>query len=372
MKFEVAKGDLLEALQMASSAIPSKTTLQILNNFHFRLQGNELQLTATDLDLTVLVRLEVQGHQDGALVLNAKKFLEVVRELPDRPIICTVDDFIMTLKSESGFQCNLAGFDPTEYPEIPTDEVRGQVAISAKDLGFLFAKTHFAVSTDFTTRVALTGLYLEHKGDQLIMVGTDGHRFGKAWIDAAGKSLPEGMILPPRTIQQVLKACAGGDEQVDVTIAASLVTFKHKNITVISKLIQGPYPDYERVVPQELSKAVVASREELMSVLRRVSTMAHSKTKQVKFTFQEGSLVLSARNQDIGGDSEETMPIEYMGKTFSMGFNGSFFLEVLRLMDTEQVKIRLNSNLGATVIEPLAESFQYFIIVMPLRLLDEE
>jgi len=372
MKFEMEKGVLLEALQIASNAISSKTTLQILNNFHFKLLGNKLQITATDLDLTVVIDLEVQGQADGALVLNAKKFLEVVRELPDRPVLCLVDDFIMTLKSESGFQCNLAGFDPSEYPEIPSDQVLGEVSLSSKDLAFLFSKTHFAVSTDFTTRVALTGLYLEHKNEQLIMVGTDGHRFGKAWVDAQGKTLPQGMILPPRTIQQVIKAAGAQDEDIAVSIAPNLVTFRQKNITIVSKLIQGPYPDYERVIPQELSKSAMAPREELMAVLRRVNTMAHSKTRQVKFTFQEGSLFLSARNQDIGGDSEESLPIEYSGKSFSMGFNGTFFHEVLRLIETEKVKIRMNTNLGATMVEPQAENSQYFVIVMPLRLLDEE
>ena len=126
------------------------------------------------------------------------------------------------------------------------------------------------------------------------------------------------------------------------------------------------------MIPLELGKTIIVNREDLMAVLRRVATMAHFKTRQVKFVFAKNSLALSARNQDLGGDSEESLPVKFDGKPISVGYNAIYVLEVLRLINSEEVKIRLNSNLGATVFEPVQKDFSYFFIVMPLRLLEDE
>ncbi len=372
MKFESKKAILLDALQTAHSAIPSKTTLQILNNFLFVLKGNQLEITATDLDLSIVIDVEVEGSKDGSIVVNAKKFLEVIRELPDLPVICAVDDYVVTIKSETGFQCNIAGFDASEYPGLPSNEEASSFEISSANLKELFDKSSFAVSTDFTTRISLTGVYWQGKDNNILMVGTDGHRLGKSWLEGPNAGIEKGIILPPRSVNQVLKTSTGSDTPIQVEVGEASVKFQSGSITIYSKLIEGPYPDYEKVVPKELSKVMKVNREELISVLRRVATMAHSKTKQVKFSLSQGSLLLSAKNQDIGGDSEEALAAEYDGKEIAIGFNASYVLEVLRLIESDEIFIKFNSNLGATLFEPASENSHYFFIVMPLRLLDDE
>jgi DNA polymerase-3 subunit beta len=372
MKFESKKGTLLETLQMAQNAIPNKTTLQILNNFLLKLEGNSLEITATDLDLSIIQKIEVEGSQDGSIVINAKKFLEVIRELPDLPVICSVDEYVLTIKSGTSFQCNITGYDASEYPAMPDEESMQSVQITAEELKFLFEKTSFAVSIDYTTRVSLTGICWEYKDKALNMVGTDGHKLGKASMPLEKFGLKESIIIPPRAISQVLKVGSSEEQKLQVDVGEANIRFRCENVTIYSKLIEGPYPDYEKVIPVELSRIISINREELISVLRRVATMAHAKTRQVKFTFSKDSLFLSARNQDLGGDSEESLPIKYEGKDISVGYNAAYVLEVLRLINTEELKIKLNSNLGATVFQPDQEDAKYFFIVMPLRLLEDE
>lgn len=330
MKFESKKGALLETLQMAQNAIPNKTTLQILNNFLLKLEGNSLEITATDLDLSIIQKMEVEGSQDGSIVVNAKKFLEVVRELPDLPVVCSIDEYVLTIKSGTGFQCNITGYDASEYPAMPDEDNMQSVQISVEDLKFLFDKTSFAVSTDYTTRVSLTGICWEYKDKNLNMVGTDGHKLGKASIAPDKFDLKNSIILPPRAISQVLKAGASEQDQLRIDIGEANVRFHFDNITIYSKLIEGPYPDYQKVIPVELSRIITINREELISVLRRVATMAHFKTRQVKFTFSKNSLLLSARNQDLGGDSEESLPAKYDGKEISAGYNAAYAPSFLR------------------------------------------
>ncbi len=373
MKFEVHKPVFLDALQMACNAIPSKTTLQILYNLLFRLQGNELEIRATDLDMTIVLKLAVEGHEDGSIVVNARKLLEVVKELPDFPVLVAVDDFLFTIKSESGFQGNLTGYDAAEYPSLPEVEQGRTFQVALKDLRFLADKTSFAVSSDFS-RMSLTGVFCESKNGQLEMVATDGHRFGKAWVASAlggpGADFP-GVILPPKALAQVLRMSEDPEQAIDVEIGSAQARFSTSTITLITKLIDGPYPNYENVIPKEFSRTLQCGREHLMAVLRRVSTMAHSKTRLVVFRFEDKTLQLSARNPDLGGDSEESLPAVFQGEPTEVGLNAAYLLEELRLAPCEEIRFKFNNPLGAVLVEPVVEQPGYFFIVMPLRILNE-
>jgi len=372
MKFELKKGQILNALQIAQSAIPNKTTLQILNNFLLKVEGPNLEITATDLDLTIILKIPTDSYQDGSVVVNARKLLEVIRELPDLPVFFSVDDLVLTIKSGDSFQCNLTGFDASEYPSLPEEEDFQVFDLPAADLKFLFEKTSFAVSNDFSTRISLTGVSWEKKDDNFIMVGTDGHKLGKSWKKISDIKLKNSIIVPPRSISQILKTVNTETGICKISVGSANMKLECEDVVIYSKLIEGPYPDYDKVLPAELTKSIVINREEFISVLKRVATMAQAKTKQVKFVFNKDSLLLSARNQDLGGDSEESLPAKYDGKEISVGYNATYVLEVFRLIDSEEVMIKLNSNLGATVFEPVKENPEYFFIVMPLRLMEDE
>ncbi len=370
MKFEVHKPVFLDALQMACNAIPSKTTLQILYNLLFSLRGNELEIRATDLDMTIVLKLEVEGHADGSIVVNARKLLEVVRELPDLPVLVSVDDYLFTVRSESGFQGNLTGYDASEYPSLPDIGQGKNFKVALKDLRFLAEKTSFAVSSDFS-RMALTGVYCEGRGGRFEMVATDGHRFGKAWIPMKGFELKPGVILPPKALAQALRMAEDPEQEIEVGIGPSQARFSTPTVTILTKLIDGPYPNYENVVPKEFARTMRCNREELISVVRRVSTLANAKTRLVVFNFRDQTLQLSARNADLGGDSEESISVEYSGEPVEVGVNAGYLLEELRLAQSEEIALKFNTPLGAIVVEPVAEDPGHFFIVMPLRIVKE-
>jgi len=368
MKFEAPKAVLLEALQMACSAVPNKTTLQVLYNLYFDLKGQELEIRATDLDMAVVLRLTVEGHQDGALIINARKLLEVVKELPDMPVILSMEDLVLTIRSESGFQGNLTGYDPAEYPALPEVGEASRQNVPLKDLRFLCDKTGFAVSTDFS-RMALTGIYCEFKKDSIEMVATDGHRLGKAMVTMTGLGARNGVILPPKALQQVLRMSEDPEQVIEVEIGSAHARFATGTIVLYTKLIEGPYPNYENVVPKQFTKTATVNREHLASVVKRVSTMANAKTRLTVLAFgQGGNLLVSARNQDLGGDSEEALPLGYEGDDVEVGVNAQYLLEILRLCPSEEIRLKFNNPLGAIVIEPVVDEPGYFFIVMPLRI----
>ncbi len=370
MKFEANKPVFLDALHMAGNASPTKTTLQILYNLLLKLEGNTLEIRATDLDMTIVLRLQVEGHEDGEIVINSKKLLEVVKELPDFPVLVSVDDYIVTIKSESGFQCNLTGFDASEYPALPDLGAAKSFSLPLKDLRFLSEKTTFAVSSDYS-RMSLTGAYCEFKDGNLQMVATDGHRLGKAWTSTPGLPTQPGVILPPKALSQILRMSEDAEQAIQVEIGPANARFSTDTIVIFTKLIEGPYPNYENVIPKDFSKKMKGNREHLASVIRRVATMANAKTKLVVFGFQDRQLALSAKNQDLGGDSEESLPVEYAGDAVDVGINANYVLEVFRLIHTEEVQFKFNNPLGAIIVEPVMDKPNYFFIVMPLRILKD-
>ena len=368
MKFEVQKPVFLDAIQLACNAIPGKTTLQILYNLLFKLKGNDLEIRATDLDMTLVLKVVVEGHEDGTIVVNAKKLLEIVKELPDFPVLISVEDYLFTIKSESGFSGNLTGYDAAEYPALPGLENGHPFKAPLKDLRFLSTHTDFAASTDFT-RINLTGVYCESKNGKMEMVATDGHRFGKAWVEMEGIS--PGIILPPKALAQLMRMSEDPEQMIEMEIGAAIAIFSTPTITLLTKLIEGPYPNHENVVPKEFSRTMKCNREQLISVLRRVSTMANSKTRLVVLNFQERTLHLTARNPDLGGDTEESFPIDFQGEPVEVGVNSSYLIEELRLTHTEEVRLKFNNPLGAIVVEPIMDKPNYFFIVMPLRIVKE-
>ncbi len=368
MKFEAPKAVLLDALQMACSAIPNKTTLQVLYNLYLDLKEGALEIRATDLDMAVVQRLSVDGHKNGTLIINARKLLEVVKELPDMPVIFSSEDLVLTIRSESGFQANLTGYDPAEYPALPEVGETSRQNVPLKELKFLSDKTGFAVSTEFS-RLALTGVYTEFKKDRLEMVATDGHRLGKAFVSMPGLGARNGVILPPKALQQVMRMSEDPEQLIEVEIGMAHARFATGAVVLYTKLIEGPYPNYENVIPKQFSKTATVNREHLASVVRRVSTMANTKTRLTVLGFhQDGNLVVSARNPDLGGDSEEGLPLSYEGEDIELGANAQYLLEVLRMCASEEVRLKFNNPLGAIIVEPVAEEPGYFFIVMPLRI----
>lgn len=371
MKFEIKKSVLQEALQTAITAIPNKSTLQILNNYSLRLEGNILEICATDLNLGIRTKLEVNGERDGEVVINARKFSELIKALVDpsiENISIDVQDYLTHIKWSERGQASIMGFDASDFPPFP--EVEGtSLTFAASELAFLVEKTSFAVSSD-STRQNLNGVYLEAVDGKVSMVATDGHRMGRASIEQEGASLANGVIILPKVLQQILRM-AKNDEQIEVRTTETHILFSTGSTQIISKLYEGPYPNYRAVIPQNFERTVQANTIELQNKVRSILPMANPRTHQIRFQMDGNMMELSATDPDVGGESREALAITHNGEgSFSIGFDGRYISEILGMCKSEEVILKMNTPIGACIIEPVGEGLNFSFLLMPLRLTD--
>lgn len=370
MKLEAPKSVLFDALQSAAYAVPNKSTLQILNNFLIRLEGNFLEVSATDLDLGVRVRSEVSGSRDGSVVVNARKLFDLIKVLPEGIVTIEVEDYLMTVRWSQKGKATITGFDASDFPQFPEIEEGDVIPLGRAELGFLADKTLFAVSTD-TTRMALNGVFVEVRDSKLYAVATDGHRLGRAFLESETASLQRGIIIPPKALQHVLRA-VGNDATIEIRISDTHILFNADNVHVVSKLIEGPYPKYESVIPLRFERTMQANRAEFQEIVKRISAFANSRTRQVRLSMDGGSVEISASDPNTGSESRESFAITHEGEgLFNIGFNGQYLAEVLNMCPSEEVILKMNSPVGACIIEPLGEGLDFFFLLMPLRLVEE-
>ena len=367
MQFTVGKVDFLDVLRKAEGAVPAKSMLQILGNFHISLTGDALEVTATNLELSVRARLQVQGQGDGAVLIDARTLVQIVASLdPDVDVEVSAADNQVKLKSGS-YVANLPGFDPSEYPQIEQPEEGIRFSLSSSELLFLEEKTAFACSTD-VTRIALNGIFVEHQNGRLSMVATDGHRLGLASVENEGADWPNGVIVPPKALRLLLKSVPA-DTALDVRIDSSHICVDSEKVQVIGHLFDGSYPVYRNVVPTEFGKIATVDVRRLISVAERVGKIANAKTSLVKFEFAEDRLTVSSSNQDDGNESHEDLTgVEYTGDPgFRLAFNAKYLVEILK-MCPERISLQMNSPTGACVITPVGEGLDFYFLLMPLRL----
>ena len=369
MQFTVAKSALLEALQICGNAVPGKSTLPILQNFLLSASEGELRVTATDLDLGVRIAIAVDLRVAGDIVVPARSLLDVVRELPDLPVEFTVKDWHLILRSEGGFTCRLAGVDGSEFPALPVLEGDDGFQVTSGALRKLSERTLFAVSTD-QTRLALNGVYWEPTPGKTAMVATDGHRLGYASTAVEANGLTHGVIIPPKAIQQVLRVAVGEDSLIDVHLADGSARFRSGVVEIFTKLIEGPYPNYSQVIPKASTKIALVHRDDLAAIVRRVATLANRNTRQIRLSFAPGRLEVSTQNLDVGGEGKDSLPIDYQGEAFDIGFNAGYLIEILKLVESPQVRLKMNQPTQACVLEPAVDAPDALFILMPLRLAD--
>lgn len=375
MRFKVEKAPLVNALQDLVSIVPAKTTLQVLTNFLLVAKGDELAISATDLDISMKTLLKVKGEKDGELTVNARKFFEIIRELPSGNVQIEAVNNVLQISSEKKFSCKIAGADTADFPAPPEVDAAMEFELPSHVIRRLAEKTVFAVAEDGARR-SLNGIYWDIREKEMIMVATDGHKLGySSYHHSINAKGGKNLILSPKAINHFLRLLpADQEENVGICIGSNYVSFVSGVSTIVSKLIPGPYPNYEQVIPKANNKKVGVDREELAAAIRRVSILSSVKTHQVKFAFKPNLLELSAVNRDFGAEAKEEIPVTYTAEDLEIGFNASFFLEILRLTDTPRVVLSLNSALSATLLHPETEDKKegdYFFLLMPLRLLNE-
>lgn len=378
MSVLIQKRDLFEIMQKAFPLIPAKSSLQILSNFKLTYTDSLFEISATDLDHSLKVTAKASGDAPFDITVNARKIFEIVRELPEGAVILDIDETVLLIESEKGFTCKIAGADSHDFPGFPQIDAINEFDIMTSKLRDMISKSAFAVSKD-ESRACLCGILWEIVSDRTGMVATDGHRLGSSFISSSFPITGNvSGILSQKSVTNLMRILdsKGHDESIKVALGEKYVSFSTPSLTMTSKLVDGQYPDYTKVIPRNNPKAAVVDRVGLLDAVRRVSVLSNQKNHLVKFVFKPGTLEIVVMNREIGGEARESLAVEYDGDEHMIGFNGQYFTEILDIIRTQKVKVEMNTQISACLVFPVYEeekekTSEDLFLIMPLRIMDE-
>ncbi len=363
MKFTITKEKLLEGLQQVQHVVSTRTTLPILSNVLIEAEDNKLKLTTTDLDVGVTGEVEADVAQSGATTLPARKLFNIVKELPANDISVEVDaKNTASIRSGPSF-FKILGLGDDEFPPLPTFDTAKEFKIDQKALKDGLKMTSYGISTD-ETRYVLNGIFCAFKNNALTLVATDGRRLAMVELEVEFPESQETEIIVPNKAVHELQRLLADEGEVRVLISDNQVSFQLNQNLLVSKLIEGNYPNYRQVIPDETKHRVTLERETFLGTVNRVSLLASEKSNSVKFVFGEDSIEIMANSPEIG-EARETMAVPYKGESFSIAFNPEFLMAPLRNLDCDEVYLDLIDEMSPGVIKIAEGSFLY--VLMPMR-----
>lgn len=370
MRFTISREKLQEGLTAVTASIPAKTTLPVLANILVETTDRGIRLSGTDLDIAVSTEVAADVEAPGAITIPAKKLSEIARELPPAPVrIAAAGEQRVTLDcGKSRFK--ILGLPRDEFPTFPSVKFNESWRVRSGELQQLIAHTAFAVSTE-ESRPILNGVLWELRPDSMRMVATNGHRLAKMDVPIKPSGAPASdLIVPPKALEQVRRLFPA-DEELEIARGENHLGFRSPFTAVFTRLIEGPYPNYDQVIPKDNNRFAIADKAALTSALKRMSVIASDQTHRIKLSFNAGLLRFSVQTPDLG-EAQDELPVRFTGDPLDIGFNASYLLETLRYMPTEEVRMTFKAPERAATIEPegWSEPASFLCLVMPLRLLD--
>ena len=331
MNFIVSSSYLLKNLNAISGVITSNPVVPILDNVLFEIENGNLLITASDLQTSVMVEIQVESKGDGSVAIPAKILIDTLKNLPEQPITFSIDDenYNIEINSDNG-RYKLAGENATDFPKVPQVTDGYSIDLSSELLSNAISNTIFSTSTD-ELRPAMTGIFLKLSTSSCTFVSTDGHRLVKyVRSDISGDEIDHEMILPRKSLN-LLKSTLPSDKSSDVKLEfnASNAFFSFDNVKMVCRLIDERYPDYENVIPLDNSNNIVIDKSEVLSSLKRISIYANKTTNQVRFKISGGEILISAEDLDFSNEANERISCEHDGADIEIGFNAKFLIEIL-------------------------------------------
>lgn len=360
MEFKIARNLLAKTLGNIVKIIPPKSTYTILQNIIIEAKGKNLMIQATDLDIFIKKVIPAEIKEDGKVLIPGKKLLEITRE-------AHVDDISFKLKelklqiTAGNARFNIPSLDSQEFPEVPNFPEKKWFETNVGEIQEMVDSTVFMVAKDISRR-PMNGVLIQMKNKEMRMVTTDGARLAMYKTD---KKVSDGELIIATKLFDLIDYGAP-EEKVEIYTEERMMGIKFLDTTIIARLIEGPYPNYEGVIPKEFSGKCTIEKEILDGALKRVSLVASPHIKNVKFDFAESKIVLSASSPDIG-EAKEDIPCVYDGENLGVWFNANYVLETLRHVSTSDVVIQLTSQSTAAVVLPKAEE-KLMYLLMPLRI----
>lgn len=368
MNLTISKEQIINGLQAVQNVVSTRTTLPILSNVLLRAEGEKLALTATDLDVTISCEVEAKVKKPGAATVPVKRLFGIVRELSNAEIDMEVDDKnTCSIRSGPSFY-KINGLAAEEFPPLPNFKEDKKVTLPQETVKGMLKKTSFAVSTD-ESRYVLNGIFISLKDHKMTMVATDGRRLAMVdeEVDVSEKSQGE-FIIPAKTVNELNRLLVDKGE-LEMRYAENQASFtlkdeKGSSILVISKLIEGNYPNYRQVIPSETKERVTLVREEFLHALRRAEIMTSEKSNSVKLSFGKNKLEITANSPEVG-EAKESLAINYKGPEMAIAFNPKYMIDPLNSMADDEVFLELIDELSPGVLK-INGPFLY--VVMPMRL----
>jgi len=370
MRFTITREKLQEGLTAVAASIPAKTTLPVLANILLETTEKGIRLSGTDLDIAVSTEVAADVETSGAITIPAKKLSEIARELPPSPVkMASSGEQRVTLDcGRSHFR--LLGLPKDEFPSFPNIKFNESWRVRSGELQKLISHTSFAVSTE-ESRPILNGVLWELRPEQMRMVATNGHRLAKMQVPIKSSGMPSAdLIVPPKALEQIRRLFPA-DEEHEIARGENHLGFRSPFTAVYTRLIEGPYPNYEQVIPKDNDKYAIADKGALISALKRMSVIASDQTHRIRMSFNAGMVKFSVQTPDLG-DAQDELPVRYEGDQLDIGFNASYLLEILRFMPTDEIRLTFRAPERAATLEPEQwnDPAQYLCLVMPLRLVD--
>ncbi len=371
MKVTVERAELLKSLGHVHRVVERRNTIPILANVLIKAERGKLSMKATDLDLEIIDSVAAEVSPGGATTVPAHMFYEIVRKLPEGAQIViegSGDRAVLSLRAGRS-RFTLQTLPESDFPDLAAGEMTHSFKLAAADLKRLIDKTQFAISTE-ETRYYLNGIYLHTAGTAkaatLRAVATDGHRLAQVELPLPqGAAGMPGIIVPRKTVGEVQRLIETGEGEVTIELSAGKIRFSIGDVVLTSKLIDGTFPDYARVIPANNDKSLIVDKKDFEAAVDRVSTVSSERGRAVKLSITGGRLVLSVTNPDSGSATEE-LEVEYASDPLDIGFNSRYLLDIAAQIEGEVAVLKLADPGSPTLIQDKDAKGALYVL-MPMR-----
>ena len=375
MELVVRKNDLLRELQLFQGIVERKNTIPILANVLMEAKGDEVRFLATDLEVGLRSKCAASVAKSGSLTLPAKKFFEIVKSLPETDIRIAEDKGGVKVAADR-FDSRMQTLPREDFPTLPESGAPGtsspKATLSRTAVRDMVARTQFAITGE-DTRYFLNGALFVLKPDVMSLVATDGHRLALVSVNRDGGAAAAGerdevkAILPKKTLSELTRLLQDGDQDIQYERGENHLFFDVGGRLLISRMIDGQFPAYERVIPKGNDKRIEFERDRLTSAVRRVALLSNERSRAVKVLIEPGKVDVTSSSPDVG-EARETLPVEYSGAPMQICFNAQYVLEFLGAVSTDVVSLELKDEVSQAVMRPVgAEGYDYTYVIMPMR-----
>ena len=370
MELVVKKNDLLRELQLFQGIVERKNTIPILANVLMEAKGSEIRMLATDLEVALRSRCDAVVEKPGTLTLPAKKLYEIVKALPETDVRIAEDKNGVKVAADR-FDSRMQTLPREDFPAVPEATGTTSAMLPRAAVKEMVAKTQFAITGE-DTRFFLNGALFILGGNQMSLVATDGHRLALVTVDRkGGKPSKEGeevrAILPRKTLWELGKLLTEGDGDIRYERGENHLFFEVGGRMLISRMIDGQFPAYERVIPKGNDKHIEFERDKLTNAVKRVALMSNERSRAVKFQIEKGKVSVTSSSPDLG-EAQETLSVDYSGQPMQICFNAQYVLDFLSAITTDTIALELKDEVSQAVMTPIgAEGYEYTYVIMPMR-----